>query len=191
MFKKVLAISAATLAFIGVSNATIASGKCETIALQENFDALQYLGTWYEQARDKGMYFEKYDCDQARYSLNADGSLAVLNTEYNEAKDVVEQAHATAKCNGAQCKVYFAPFVGGDYRVLSTDYTNYSLVYSCEDLLGVKDEMIWVLTREQELTDDIKAEINGVLKAKIPSYDVANNVRVTKHGGSCKYLEQQ
>ena len=90
MFKKVLAISAATLAFLGVSNATISVGKCATPALQEKFDAASYLGTWYEQVRDKGMLFESYDCDQARYSLKSDGNIAVLNTEYNEAADKIE-----------------------------------------------------------------------------------------------------
>ena len=190
MFRKVLAISASTLVFLGYTNATISTGKCEQVTLQENFDASRYVGTWFEQVRDKGMFFEKYECDQAHYDANADGSIAVRNTEYNEKKDTVEEAYATAKCNGAQCKVYFTPFAGGDYRVLATDYENYSVVYSCEDLLGVKDEMIWVLTRAQKISPEVKDHVVGVLGDKIPNYDLANNLHITKHEETCKYYQE-
>ena len=41
----------------------------------------------------------------------------------------------------------------GDYRVVYTDYNNYSVVYSCMDILGVaKSEYIWVLSREEQLS---------------------------------------
>ncbi len=189
MYKKVLAFSAATLALFGASNATLVKGKCEEVALQENFDASRYVGTWFEQVRDKGMFFEHYDCSQARYTANADGSIAVLNTELNPETKEVEKATATAKCNGAHCKVYFTPFAGGDYQVLETDYDRYSLVYSCTDLLGVKDEMIWILTREQQLDAEIDNRINSVLLEKVPTYDRKSNVRVTYQGADCKYLQ--
>ena len=115
MYKKVLAVGTATLALFGASNATISAGKCENVAVEENFDASRYTGTWFEQVRDKGMFFEFYDCDQANYTANADGTIAVLNTEYNPKSGEIVKATATAKCNGAKCKVYFTPFAGGDY----------------------------------------------------------------------------
>ena len=38
---------------------------------------------------------------------------------------------------------------GGDYRVVSTDYTSYSIVYSCTEVLGwVAQENCWILARE-------------------------------------------
>ena len=62
--------------------------------------------------------------------MNANGTLGVDNSM--EVDGDFEEAFAYATCGGAHCSVFFpgAP-VGGDYRVLSTDYENYSLVYSC------------------------------------------------------------
>ena len=192
MLKKILGFGLVTLTFLGTALATRSNGKCEKLALQQNFDASKYVGTWFEQARDKNLIFEHYDCSQARYTAKDNGDIAVLNTEFNPSTLEVESATATAKCNGAACKVYFVPFVGGDYEVLSTDYENYTLVYSCEDLfLGIRDENVWILTRDQTLSADIDAKVKEILAEKVPHYNWSENFHVTKHGGSCKYLESQ
>lgn len=187
MFKNILSLGA--LAFLGFASATKSSGTCQQVKLQENFDATRYMGTWFEQARDQGMIFQHYDCSQAHYTLNADGTIAVLNSEFNPKSSKVETATATAKCNGPHCKVYFVPFAGGDYEVLATDYENYSFVYSCEDsFLGGKDEMIWVLTREPELKPEIDELRKKIMKERVPDYK-EENFRKTKQGGVCQYLQ--
>ena len=51
----------------------------------------------------------------------------------------------------ARLKVHFSsysPFAIGNYDVLTTDYQNYSVVYSCVDLGVAKIESGWLLTRE-------------------------------------------
>jgi lipocalin len=45
------------------------------------------MGLWHEQARDGGMPWESNDCQQARYSINADGTVAVLNSQYDPKTD--------------------------------------------------------------------------------------------------------
>ena len=59
-----------------------------------------------------------------------------------------------ATCNKfkdiGQCKVLFnALMPWGDYRVLSTDYTNYTIVYSCVPYLAGAYcfQLMWVLSR--------------------------------------------
>ena len=102
---------------------------------------------WYEQARDKGLPFEHYDCNTAQYSLQT-GGLLVHNTEYNPSTGKVEGTYANATCNGAQCSVKFVEYVpAGDYRVLSTDYESYAIVYSCKDVEVAKTHFAWLLTR--------------------------------------------
>ena len=51
------------------------------------------------------MPWESNDCQQARYSLNADGTVAVLNSQYDPVKDEVSTAKAVATFVGAQGKV--------------------------------------------------------------------------------------
>jgi len=41
----------------------------------------------------------------------------------------------------------------GDYRVVSTDYENYSIVYSCSKLFGFyKVEFAWILGRVSDIS---------------------------------------
>jgi apolipoprotein D and lipocalin family protein len=186
MFK---AIVFATLALVGIVNAGFSTGACPTPALQENFDATKYMGLWNEQARDAGMPWESNDCQQARYSLNPDGTVAVLNSQYDPAKDEVTSANAVATFNGAQGKVKFFPYApAGDYRVLFTDYENVAVVYSCDQYLIAKTEYVWILTRSQEPVEALIYQGLQVIKEKVPDYD-QTQIRRTLHGASvCKYL---
>jgi apolipoprotein D and lipocalin family protein len=180
----------ATLALVGFVNAGISIGQCPTPTLQENFAAPSYMGLWHEQARDAGMPWESNDCQQARYSINPDGTVAVLNSQYDPKADQVTSAAAVATFNGAQGKVKFFPYApAGDYRVLYTDYENVAVVYSCDTYLLAKTEYIWVLTRSQEPIEAFIYKGLQVLKEKVPDYD-QTQIRRTLQGPSanCKYL---
>jgi apolipoprotein D and lipocalin family protein len=187
MFKSIVF---ATLALVGLVNAGITTGSCPTPALQPNFDATKYVGLWWEQARDAGMPWESNDCQQARYSINPDGTVKVHNTQYNPQKDVVEEAFATATFDGAHGKVKFFEYApAGDYRVLATDYENYALVYSCDTYLVAKTEYIWVLTREEKPSEAFIYNALQTLKQKVPDYD-QTQIRRTMQGSlyKCKYI---
>lgn len=186
MYKSVLV---AALAFVGLANAGFGTGSCPTPSLVPNFDATRYMGLWYEQVRDSSMPWESNDCQQARYSLNADGTVAVHNTQFDPSSGEVNGAYATATFDGAQGKVSFFWYAPpGDYRVLDTDYDNYAIVYSCDTFYVAKTEYIWVLTRAQFPDDQIIYNALQTLKQKVPDYD-QTQIRRTQHGGSCKYFE--
>lgn len=175
---------------VGLVAAGTTRGQCPSPTLQANFDAVRYMGTWFEQARDSTMPWESNDCQQARYSLNADGTVAVYNTQYNPATDIVEGANATATFDGAHGKVkffWYAP--AGDYQVLASDYENYAIVYSCSDFYLAKTEYIWVLTRAMHPDQQIIVDALNTLKAKVPGYD-QTYIRRTLHGdeNNCKYF---
>ena len=187
MFK---AFIISTLALVGIVNAGISIGQCPTPQLQENFNASAYMGLWHEQARDAGMPWESNDCQQARYSINPDGTVAVLNSQYDPKADKVTDAPAVATFNGAQGKVKFFPYApAGDYRVLYSDYENIAVVYSCDSYLLAKTEYIWILTRSQEPIESLIYHGLQVIKEKVPNYD-QTQVRRTLQGPAhnCKYL---
>jgi apolipoprotein D and lipocalin family protein len=180
----------AALAMVGLVNAGISSGQCPSPALKENFDATRYLGLWWEQARDSSMPWESNDCQQARYALNADGTVAVHNSQYNPNTDKVEDATAVATFDGAQGQVkffWYAP--AGDYRVIDTDYETFALVYSCSSYYVARSEYIWVLTRERNPEDSVIFNALQTLKARVPDYD-QTLVRRTKQDSTCKYLQE-
>ena len=69
------------------------------------------------------------------------------------------------KLNG---KKYFslisvAPW--GKYWVLDTDYDNYTLIYSCSEILGVTHyEFAWILSRQKTISDALKTKLFNELK---------------------------
>ena len=177
-----------TLALLGVSQAKNSLGSCPTPALQQNFDAVKYTGVWFEQIRDGGMPWEFDDCQQARYTLNEDGTVGVYNTQFNTKTQQVEGASAVATFEGAKGAVKFFSWApAGDYEVLSTDYDQYAVVYSCSSLAVAKFEYIWVLTRDRYPADGVVQSAKDIITSLIPDYDVEANGRVTNQGDSCVY----
>lgn len=81
MNRAAILIAAALL--IGSVSCRYSTGQCATIPLQENFDASKYTGVWYQVAKDVSSPFENGYCEQARYSINQDGSLKVFNTQFD------------------------------------------------------------------------------------------------------------
>ena len=61
--------------------------------------------------------------------------------------------------------------VYSEYLVLDTDYTNYTLVYSCKVAMGTKYEHAWILSRKRILND---STIN-YLYNKLDSYGIDKN----------------
>ena len=72
--------------------------------------------------------------------------------------------------------------------ILDTDYTSYSIVYTCSDFLGGLfrgDEDAWVLVRDP--IEDGSAEYDAmmdiaddVFSQKVPDYDHWNEMRTTQ-----------
>ena len=62
----------------------------------------------------------------------------------------------------------------GDYKILSTDYVNYTVVYTCSGIRGVYNrEYAWVLTREAEPSEEIVEQALSEMRRKIPRYDMS------------------
>lgn len=162
-------------------------GFCEKPELQANFDASQYAGKWYEIERESKFIQEKNgECVTAEYTLNDDGSIKVFNSMFNTKKNERENAEARATCEGAKCVVKFNPLAKGDYRVVSTDYTTYSIVYSCQGFLGIKVENLWLLSREQTLEQEAYDNAKSIMAAQLPKYKQERQYK-TKQGGDCTY----
>ncbi len=95
----------------------------------------------------------------------------------------------SAECNGSKCKVGFFLFRDGDYQIVDTDYTNYSVVYSCKTyFFFFRNENVWALTRDKVPSSSVVSAYEQVIRDKISFYDF-DNFYNTKHGGNCKYAQ--
>lgn len=119
------------------------------------FNSEKYLGKWYEIARIDFKYEKDLNNTTAHYSLNANGTIKVVNRGYHTIKNDWNQAVGKAKFvrdeNVAMLKVsFFGPFYAG-YNViaLDSDY-KYALVG------GSKPEYLWILSRETTIPQEIK-----------------------------------
>ncbi|GLR17096.1 lipocalin family protein [Portibacter lacus] len=121
------------------------------------FDKEKYLGTWYEIARLDFKFEKNLDNTTATYSLNDNGTIKVDNKGYNTKKEKWTQSVGKAKFVGdddiAMLKVsFFGPFYSG-YNVIALDDD-----YQYAMVAGKNLDYLWLLSREQEMPEDIKAE---------------------------------
>ena len=174
---------------------SFSNAACLKPTLQQDFDINTYTGNWYEFARVLNS-FEDGICDTATYTLQADGTVQVLNQEYIVDDGEVTSALGQARCSSdvsGQCQVRFSQFAPwGDYRVVSTDYETYSIVYGCSSFFGAFSyEYLWVLSRDVHETGSAEAaqfqdKVYGIINEKLAGFDT-NKLTVTTQGSTCVY----
>jgi apolipoprotein D and lipocalin family protein len=137
-------------------------------------DWTRYTGVWYSIGRFPHRFEKHLQQVTADYRLNKDGSIQVINAGYNK-KGEREEARATAKIQKEPgvLKVYFIPFIGGEYRVLEID-PDYRFV-----LVGSSSaDYLWILSRTPQLPEDT---VNTLLKkAEKRGYDLRAFERVNQ-----------
>lgn len=114
------------------------------------FDMQRYQGRWYELARLDHAFERGMTNVSATYTLQADGSVRVLNRGYMPATGQWREAVGRALFTGApttgSLKVsFFGPFYGG-YHVAALDPD-----YRWALVLGPDTSYCWILARDKQL----------------------------------------
>ncbi|KPJ13950.1 Apolipoprotein D [Papilio machaon] len=149
-------------------------GQCnESIAVMRNFNLNAYMGLWYD-IESYPQAFQDGTCATALYNLTANG-VDVFNTQViNQQLDTINANAVPASTDGSAKFIVTFPIAGTNatistpYWVLTTDYTNYALVYSCSNINNESRSVTsWKLSRQKNLTVAAQQAINNVI-ATVP-----------------------
>lgn len=130
--------------------------------LQQDFEVSRYLGDWYELYRTENIRFEKGKDIIARYGSDPKhpDRITITNLQtLDSGKIDTITGYAVRKSPESLASdliVRFNFFLRGTYRIIKTDYDNYSIVYSSRKILFglLKKEYCWILGRKREVVDD-------------------------------------
>ncbi|XP_069360734.1 uncharacterized protein [Maniola hyperantus] len=143
-------------------------GQCDpNIQVVQNFNAAAYLGRW-RRISSYPEQFQTGKCNQATYSLNADGSTVdVYNTQVINGELDFINGTAVVASNDGSAKLWVNFPVTPDrapYWILDTDYESFALVYSCRNLPNNQRRVSsWKLSRTTQLTPSAIERINQVV----------------------------
>lgn len=142
-------------------------GSCPDVPVQADFDVGRYYGDWYEFERYFFIAETLLKCSAAQYSPLPDNTIQVINSGKNfitgRESSVVGSARVDPNAgNPAKLLVSFGGMSDGPYWVVKTDYDQYSIVYSCTNVLfnRARFEILWILTRDRTgITEDVRSDL--------------------------------
>ena len=111
--------------------------------------------------------------------MNDDGkSIRVVNDQWIEADNkwsggIGKATVVDPSKDEGYLQVKFGRFIpAGDYKVVETDYTSYTVIYTCTGLPGIYNiEYVWILTRDPIPSQDVLDKAMEAIHTKIPKYD--------------------
>jgi apolipoprotein D and lipocalin family protein len=125
----------------------------------DNFDLNRYLGKWYEIARLDHSFERGLSKVTAEYTLNANGSVNVLNRGYSEQDQKWKSATGIAyfidsPTNGLLKVSFFRPFYG-TYAIFELDHDNYQYAV----ISGPSHSYLWILSRTPLISTTLKKQL--------------------------------
>ncbi|WP_299360582.1 lipocalin family protein [uncultured Paracoccus sp.] len=141
------------------------------------FDITRYLGRWYEIARLDHRFERDMTHVTARYDLNPDGSVQVVNRGRRNGR--WKEARATARSLGdpatASLAVSFFPGFPGGYHVFELDAD-----YRWAMISGPNRGYLWILSRDPTMNEATYQRLVGIARDK--GFDVDGLIRVQQEG---------
>ncbi len=149
----------------------------EPLATVPEVDVDRYLGRWYEIARYQHSFEKAIAGATAEYSLNDDGTIAVLNSGFRKTLDgpytaVKAVARVPDASEPGRLKVKFFGLFEGDYLIFGLDAEGYSWALVGND----SRRFLWFLAREPEVDEALFERMRGLAEAQ--GYDLTELYRV-------------
>ena len=163
-------------AFLAVASAA----SCPTLSPVAPFEVKDFMGTWYQQYSINTFIMQGTGhCAKAEYTYNEDNDIISIVTSEKTmfgGESTVQGSAVLAEptLENGKLEVTLETILGekiADVLVLATDYKNYAILWSCQDIFTIPYESAWTLTREEILSDDVNQQIQAAWET------------VAQHGG--------
>ncbi|XP_015785531.1 apolipoprotein D [Tetranychus urticae] len=157
-FSFVPAFEAAGLFQLDSIKTSFLPGRCpEPARLPQPLDFARYLGEWYEIKSTKPIFENGLRCIKANYFVDTYPVIFVNNSGVDLANNTIFSLGAAAPTqqdNVLEVKFFkYSPYA--QYWVVDTDYDNYALVVSCNNIFPFFNPRdAWILSRKPTLDDD-------------------------------------
>lgn len=151
-----------------------------TVPSMPDFDITRYAGHWYEIARLDHFFERGLDQVTADYTIRSDGKVLVVNRGYSPVTGHWKEARALAvqQYPVNYLKVYFVPFIGGNYRILGLDEN-----YAWAVVSGGRTNYLWFLSRTPCVTGNEWNTMIGI--AREAGYKTSYLIPVSQGAQSC------
>ena len=198
MLKSSLLIAAASMLDV---NARISFGSCPEVKQMANFDKYQYVGKWFEIVRDYQNPFTYFTtCVTMEFSSVKDDGSFDQNYRgyywpvfwYGNNDGVYYQCGEDSTLTWTCQATMGGGTIRGDIKIFDTDYTNYKILYDCNDIMGglMKYETFNVFSREPTMPKEAYNLAKAQVKEKLPQYDLdwwGWTLEWTWQNGLCDY----
>ncbi|ROT64942.1 Crustacyanin-A2 subunit [Penaeus vannamei] len=146
-------------------------GSCASISLMEGFEPEEYLGTWYTISNVPNSYIPVKKCMTDTVTMQ-DVDMKIVTKGFGE-DDSPQRSEAVLsevmpfspfEDPFLQLRASLVPPV--PYHIVETDYTSYSCVYSCFDLLNIRAELFFILSRTPEISPEARRRCLDLFEEK-------------------------
>ena len=164
-----------------MDGSTTAFEKMKQIPTVPDLDIRQYAGTWYEIVRLPHRFEKNMERVTATYTINADGTVQVINKGFDIRKNRWKQATARAwrpdPDRPGHLRVrFFWPFTA-DYNVIALDTAHYQWAM----VTSGSKKYLWILSRKPSMDEACYFDL--VNRARQWGFDVDALHRVSHGSG--------
>ncbi|CAL4215700.1 unnamed protein product [Meganyctiphanes norvegica] len=134
---------------------TSRKSSCPDVQLHSNFETSKYMGVWYEIQAMPSFFWTIKSCTKANYNQTSPEVVEIESKGFDEAGDNATSSSkmTISKESTARMLTEFMQGITPPYQVLDTDYTSYACIHSCLAFGPIKNEFVWVYSRERTLEE--------------------------------------